>query len=102
MKRRVYDSILDRVKKNDPVGVAKLIAFDKSAMLQLTSIREALTTHSVIIHNIWADPNMSTGDKRQAIDTLYFRMTELAENGNKQFREIEQRLTDVDRAVPVR
>ena len=89
-KRKVYDTIMAKAKEGDLEAVEKTMRFDPSATIQLSAIREALTQQSMLIRNVWKDPAMSPSDKRQLIDTLYFRMMELAEAGNRGLRDAEK------------
>lgn len=58
----------------------------------LTSIQNTLGQMSRIIQLVQANPNMNEQDKRQIIDTTYFRMIELAKAGNKMLDQIDKRI----------
>ena len=57
----------------------------ETMMIQLTKIRQALGTHSRLIRDVYRNPNYSPAEKRQLIDSYYFRMTELVRAGNAIF-----------------
>lgn len=52
-------------------------------MIQLTGIHTALAEHSRIVRDIFKNPDIPSDEKRQLIDTTYWRMTELAKVGNQ-------------------
>jgi hypothetical protein len=59
-------------------------------MAQLSGIREALTQQGQIIRLIDKNPNIPADEKRQLIDTLYYRMIELSQEGNAALRQIDE------------
>jgi len=89
-KKKVYDTFVVKAKEGDLAAAEKVQAYDPSAMVQLDDMRTALTEHSAIIRGISKNPDMSAGEKRQLIDTLYYRMIELSQFGNDALRQIEQ------------
>lgn len=52
-------------------------------MVQLNSIHTALAEHSQIIRDVYKNPDIPPDEKRQLIDTTYWRMSELAKIGNE-------------------
>jgi hypothetical protein len=89
-KKRVYNTIIAKAQEGDIAAVNKSLKFDPTAMVQLDDIRETMTQHSQLIHMIYKDPEMSASDKRQLIDTISFRVLELAEYGNSMLNEVEK------------
>lgn len=61
-------------------------------MLQLSAIKETISEHSNLVRGIYTNPDISSGEKRQLIDTMYWRMIELAQIGNKANREISAQM----------
>ena len=58
-------------------------------LAQLTDIRSALTMQSQIIRMVHKNPDHSADDKRQIIETLYYRMIELSKAGNEGLRMLK-------------
>jgi hypothetical protein len=88
-QKRAYETIMDRAKQGDE-RAADLAETHKSSLAQLDGIRETLTEHSQLVRLIHKNPEMSRDDKRQLIDTLYFRMIEVAQAGNDALRQIKE------------
>lgn len=88
-KKRVYDTYQAKAKEGDMLAMERVQQFDPSAMVQLDDIRSTLTDQGKIIRLIYKNPNMTASDKRQIIDTLYYRMIELARYGNETLRHID-------------
>jgi hypothetical protein len=88
-QKRAYETIMDRAKQGDE-RAAELAETHKSSLAQLDGIRETLTEHSQLVRLIHKNPEMSRDDKRQLIDTLYFRMIEVAQAGNDALRQIKE------------
>jgi hypothetical protein len=55
----------------------------------LDGVNNALRENAALIRNINKNPGISADEKRQAIDNLYFIMTQHAKLGNKMWQEIE-------------
>lgn len=89
-KKKVYDTFVVKMKEGDLEASKKVQAFDPSAMVQLDDVRTTLAEHSTIIREIYKNPSMKAEEKRQLIDTLYYRMIELSQFGNVALRDIEQ------------
>jgi hypothetical protein len=88
-QKRAYETIMDRAKQGDE-RAAELAETHQSSLAQLDGIRETLTEHSQLVRLIHKNPEMSRDDKRQLIDTLYFRMIEVAQAGNDALRQIKE------------
>ena len=89
-KKQVYDTFIKLSKEGDMNAALKVRTIDKSAWNEMAQIREALTQQSQIIHLINKNPTLTATDKRQLIDTLYFRMIELSEFGNKTMADLDR------------
>lgn len=76
-----YDTIIHLAKEGDPRAM-DLIEQHAEDLAQLSGIRDTLTQQSQIIRMIDKHPEMPADEKRQIIDTLYYRMIELAQAGN--------------------
>jgi hypothetical protein len=87
---RVFETVMAKAKEGDADAVQRAMAFDPAAMADLADMREVLTQHSQMIRLIHKNPEMSRDDKRQLIDTLYFRMIEVAQAGNDALRQIKE------------
>ena len=70
-------------------AVEKTMAFDKNAMLQMDGVKETLTEHSKLIRLIYKNPDIAADEKRQLIDTLYFRMIELSKVSNDEMKNMD-------------
>ncbi len=88
---KVAASIEAQLKEGNVGVLEKELAFDPIALMRMTAIKTALTEHSQIIRNIDKNADMTPADKRQLIDTTYFRMIELARFGVEFFRESEKK-----------
>jgi Large polyvalent protein associated domain 38 len=89
-KKKVYDTIMFKAKEGDVKAVMQSMKFDQSAIVQLGSMREMLTQQSQIVRLIYKNPVYPPEEKRQLIDTVYFRMIEIAHAGNSMLRGIEK------------
>ncbi len=74
------------------VRATELMKANPNAMLQMTSIKEALSNQQKVIQMVTKNPKMSADDKRQLIDTTYYQMINTARMGN-------QIMDQVDRAM---
>jgi hypothetical protein len=52
-------------------------------MVKMDSIQKVLGEQSKLIRDIYKNPQIDADQKRQLIDTTYWRMTELARIGNQ-------------------
>lgn len=85
-QKRYIDTINAKAKEGDPV--AEQLLFEHSdRMLDLTAMKDALSEHSQLVRLIYKNPDTPADEKRQLIDTLYFRMIEIADAGNSVLRE---------------
>jgi hypothetical protein len=89
--QKYYDTIMHLADQGDPKAIT-LMDEHQETLAQVKGIREALTEHSQLIRLISKNPEMTSDEKRQLIDTLYFRMIETAQAGNEALRLIEKEL----------
>jgi len=69
---------------------AKVDQFQGPITLQdMADIRSTMTEHSQLIRDIYKNQDIPSGEKRQLIDTLYYRMQELAQIGMNGVRRAE-------------
>lgn len=89
-RKTVWDTITTKAKEGDAEAAAQAQAFQPAAVVQLDGIRDALGQHSQVIRLIAGNPKIPAEEKRQLIDTLYFRMIEVAQAGNRTLAEIDK------------
>ena len=82
VNRMVMNTVRAKAREGDLEAVEKAFDFNPVA-IELNGIRAALADHSRLIHMIHQNPELKPDEKRQLIDTLYFRMIELARAGNE-------------------
>lgn len=83
---------------NTWIGLAKAGDFDAAArvaqaggepmMMRLTGMRNVIAEQAKLVRDIYKNPDIPSDEKRQLIDTTYWRMTELAKAGNELLRNI--------------
>ncbi len=83
------DTIMAQAKQGNIGAVNKEMKFDPVAFMQLEGIHQALGETAQLVRLIYKNPEMTPDDKRQIIDTLYFRMTELGKAGNDAMKQSE-------------
>lgn len=75
-----------------PEDMAKAFGMKQKYAAQLglvTGIRQVLHDHNFMIRTISADDKMTPKDKRQLIDSLYWKMIETARQGNVKLQEMD-------------
>lgn len=76
-------------QKGDIKAAEKLINANPESFIKLDSINSAINNQNKMIQKINLSPDMSSADKRQLIDALYYQMSQTAKMGNellKQYR----------------
>lgn len=91
-KKRVFDTFMAKAQEGDLEAAQKVQRFDPSAMAQLSGYPEALTSMQQVIQGVYKNPDIPPDEKRQIIDTMYFRMIEVAKAGNQALDQAEARL----------
>lgn len=89
-KKIVFDTVMAKAKEGDARAVNESMEFDPGAMVQLDGFKQAISEHAQLIRMIYQNPQMSPSDKRQLIDTLYFRMSEIAKAGNEAMKSVDK------------
>lgn len=88
-QQRYIDTFQSKAKDGDPAAV-KLIEEHQGRMVDLGVMKSTLSEHSQLIRLVYKNPDMTPDDKRQLIDTYYFRMIEIARAGNEMFHELQK------------
>ncbi|MBS4046574.1 MAG: hypothetical protein KG075_09560 [Alphaproteobacteria bacterium] len=91
-KKTVWSTVMAKAKDGDAVAAEQAAGYMPSALVQLDGIQDALSQHGQIIRLISNNPEIPAGEKRQLIDTLYFRMIEIAQSGNAALDQAEKTL----------
>jgi F0F1-type ATP synthase delta subunit len=60
--------------------------------VNLDEISKALQEHNKLIRDVYKNPQMTPSDKRQLIDTIYYRMIELGRAGKAMSQQINRTL----------
>lgn len=87
--KKYFDTIMHLAKEGNPKSIT-LMEKHGEDMAQLTEIRGALTQQSQIIRMIHKNPQITPDEKRQLIDTLYWRMIDLSHAGNEGLRNLKE------------
>lgn len=82
-KKKIYDTWEKAAENGDMAAADRLRGIDPSLFVQLDGHRETLTDMNKIIHMVNKNPDMPPEEKRQVIDTIYFRMIEIAKSGRE-------------------
>jgi len=89
-KKRVFDTKMELAKQGDLAAFDRVQNIDPSAWDEMAGIRDTLTQQSQLVRLIYKNPDFSPEDKRQLIDSIYYRMIELAKVGNDAMRELAE------------
>jgi hypothetical protein len=87
--KKYYDTTMALAKQGDTKALA-LMQAHQSDMVQLDGIQETLTSMSQYVRMVHKNPNFSSTDKRQLIDTAYYRMIEISKAGNAMLGTIKE------------
>jgi hypothetical protein len=60
--------------------------------VQLDQIKKTLSEHNQLIQDIYRDPKSSPSDKRQLLDTIYYRMIEIGQAGKAALDKVDATL----------
>ncbi len=85
---RVLTTIRQRAAEGDTAAVEKTLAF-RPVGVKLDNMRRTLSGQSRLVHLINRNPEMTPGEKRQLIDSIYFAMIGIAEAGNELMDSVE-------------
>ena len=85
-----YDTWLAKVRDGDATAAQRIQQLGGPRMfVNLDGIAKALQEHNKLIRDIYKNPQMTPSDKRQLIDTIYYRMIELGQAGKAATRQID-------------
>ncbi len=85
-----FDTWMDRAKRGDTAAMRKVQEGGGPLMfIRLGQMKKVLGEQSQLIRNVWENPDIQPDEKRQIIDTTYYRMTEIAHAGNEVLRQME-------------
>ena len=82
-----FNTAMELAKSGDPRAVS-FIGQHKADMVKLDGFVTALNLQSRLIRMLDKNPNQTPDEKRQIIDTLYYRMIEISRAGNQTLRTI--------------
>lgn len=78
-----YDTWMGMAKQGDKAAVQQIMQAGGPAMfVKLNQIEKTLGEQSKLIQDVYKNPKIPDDEKRQLIDSTYWRMTELAKAGN--------------------
>jgi len=77
-------------KRGDPEAL-EFFEENEADVIDLSGIANALSTMNGFVHRVMATKDIDPKEKRQLIDTMYYKMTETAKSGNRLFKEIDER-----------
>jgi hypothetical protein len=89
VKKRIYDTKMYLAKEGDVPAFNRVQRIDPMAWDQLAGIRDTLTDHAQLIRLITKNPRLSAEDKRQLVDTAYWRMITLAHIGLEAYQDFD-------------
>jgi hypothetical protein len=82
--RVYYQTWIDKAQEGDADAARRVMQLGGPRMfLKFDQIEQALNTHSKLIGDINRNPQMQPWEKRQLIDTIYYRMIELGQIGKE-------------------
>jgi hypothetical protein len=89
-KKQVFDTMMAKAKEGDIEAFDRVQNIDPTAWDEMAGIRDAITDQAALVRLIYKNPDFSPEDKRQLIDSTYFRMIELATFGNQAMADLEK------------
>lgn len=81
-QERVVTTYMERIKAGDVAGAGRIADWAPAGMLKLTGYQKTLGETAGMVRMIADNPAIPADEKRQLIDTAYFRMIEIAHAGN--------------------
>lgn len=84
-----YNTFMELAKNGDPKA-SSFIQSHRADIVQLDDMTQAISQHAQLIRMIHKNPEQAPEEKRQIIDTLYYRMIELSQAGNTMLRHIKE------------
>jgi hypothetical protein len=91
--RVYYDTWLAKAKEGDANAAMRIQALGGQRMfVNLDGIAKTIQEHNKVIREVNQNPQMTASDKRQLIDTMYYRMIELGQAGKAALANIDRAL----------
>lgn len=91
LNKRYIDTVNIKAKEGDPAAI-KVLEEHTDRMADFTAMKDVLSEHSQLVRLVSKNPDIPADEKRQIIDTTYYRMIEIAEMGRKAMREAREEL----------
>lgn len=86
--KKYFDTWMARAQEGDADAMEKVAAAGGPTMfVRLDGIKEVLSQHSKLIRDVYKNPEMPAGEKRQIIDSLYYGMIEVGKAGREIMRQ---------------
>lgn len=88
----ILNTIKHLAKEGDFKNMEKemVLQANQDNLVQLDGIREAISTQSKLVRQIYKNPEITADEKRQMIDGLYLMMTETAKQGNILMNQVRE------------
>ena len=91
--RVYYDTWLAKAKEGDVNAAMRIQSLGGQRMfVNLDGIAKTIQEHNKVIREVYQNPQMTASDKRQLIDTMYYRMIELGQAGKAALANIDRTL----------
>lgn len=87
---RLRNSVKKLVAEGKVSEAMELTNNNLDGMIDLDGIRKTLYNHNILIQKINESAGYSRDEKRQLIDGLYYRMSEIAKSGNKTIKQLKE------------
>ncbi|MGC2521478.1 MAG: LPD38 domain-containing protein [Stellaceae bacterium] len=88
-----YDTWIAKAKDGDAEAAQRIQRLGGPRMfVNLDGIEKALQEHNKLIRDVYKNPQMTPSDKRQLIDTVYYRMIELGQAGKAALQRVDAAL----------
>jgi hypothetical protein len=87
-QKKVFNTWEAKAAEGDTVAMDRVNAVDKTAVAKLDGMIDTLTMTSQYIRMVHKNPVWTADEKRQLIDTAYYRMIEISQMGKTMNREI--------------
>ena len=90
-KRAYYNTWIAKARDGDMQAAQRIQSLGGPRMfINLDGINKALQQHNKLIRDIYKNPQMTPSDKRQLIDTIYYRMIELGRAGKAALGQVDR------------
>jgi hypothetical protein len=95
-RRTVLNTIKQQAKAGNFEASLREAQLAPAALLDISNVADALSTHNKAIQMITVDPSMDEDEKRQIIDRLYYQMIEISKVGNDLIEEIDKSILEIE------